>query len=135
MHTIIRAWPDYLKGYSYKHLDAVRFHWLERLGPLDPWIDTHFHEARSLGLAIIVGVNALNGGSESSGIPGRMEGKFAMSPGVLRSSSEKLLSQQDICAFFIWEWDDKYYERPEIKAVVADLKRKAESLPKRACRP
>jgi hypothetical protein len=135
MLTIIRAWPDYLKGFSYKYVDGVRFHYLDRLGPLDPWIDTHFREARALGLAIVSGLNVLNGGSENSGIPGRKLGKFAMNASELRAWGEKLLAQPDLCAFIMWEWDDKYYERPEIKAVVADLKRKAESLPKRACRP
>ena len=34
MPAIIRAWPDYLKagGYQYKYLDAVRIHYLARLG-------------------------------------------------------------------------------------------------------
>jgi hypothetical protein len=135
MLTVIRAYPDYLKGHSFQYVDAVRFHYLERFGPLDTWIETHFREARALGLAIISGVNALNGGSENSGIPGRKEGKFAMSATELRTWGEKILAQPDLCAFFIWEWDEGYLARADIKAALADLKRIAEDRPKRLCRP
>jgi hypothetical protein len=134
MLTIIRAWPEYLRGYSYQYVDGVRFHYLERLGPLEPWIENHFNEARAMGLAIVSGLNVLNGGSSNSGIPGRKEGKFAMSAAELRNWGERLLAEPDICAFFMWEWDAHYYDRADIKPVLADLKRLAEDKPKRLCK-
>jgi hypothetical protein len=135
MLTVIRAFPDFLAGYDFQYVDAVRFHFLEQQGPLDSWIDKHFRGARGLGLAIVSGVNALNGGSENSGIPGRKEGKFAMSAAELRTFGEKILAQPDVCAFFVWEWDQAYVTRPDIKAALADLKAMAENRPKRLCRP
>jgi hypothetical protein len=134
MITIVRAWPDYMEGYRFQHVDAIRFHYLHRLGPLDPWIEEHFREARSLGLAIVSGLNVLNGGGPNSGIPGRKEGKFAMNAAELREWGKRLLAE-DICAFFLWEWDPGYQSRPEIKEALADLKRIAEDKPKRLCRP
>jgi hypothetical protein len=135
MLTVIRAFPDYMKGYKLQYVDAIRFHFLEQQGPVDSWIEKNFTEARALGLAVVSGVNALNGGSKNSGIPGRKEGKFAMNAAELRAFSEKILAQPDLCAFFVWEWDEAYVSRPDIKAALADLRRLAEDRPKRLCRP
>ena len=90
--------------------------------------------AADLNLALIGGLNVLNGGSKTSGIPGRMAGKFAMNASELRSWGGKFLSEPSLCAFFMWEWDEQYFARPDIKEAIADLKKKAESYPKKACR-
>jgi hypothetical protein len=132
--AIIRAWPDYLAGYQYKHLDAVRIHYLDRLGDVDDFISRMVKGAADLNLALIGGLNVLNGGSKTSGIPGRMEGKFAMNASEIRSWGGKFLTEPSLCAFFMWEYDDKYYDRPDIKEAVAELKQKAENFPKKACR-
>jgi hypothetical protein len=132
--AIIRAWPEYLHGYQYKHLDGVRVHYLDRLGDVDQFIASMVKGAADLNLALIGGLNVLNGGSKTSGIPGRMAGKFAMNASELRSWGGKFLSEPTLCAFFMWEWDDKYFARPDIKEAIADLKKKAESYPKKACR-
>jgi hypothetical protein len=139
MPAIIRAYPEYLKsgGYQYKYLDAVRVHYLDRLGDPDVFIDNMAKGAADLNLALIGGLNVLNGGSKNSGIPGRAEGKFAMNPDELRSWGTKFMSKAPICAFFIWEYDEtfvEYYQRPGIKEALADLKKMAENLPKKACK-
>ena len=137
--AIIRAWPDYLKagGYQYKYLDAVRIHYLARLGDVDQFIDEMAKGAADLNLALIGGLNVLNGGSPNSGIPGRAEGKFAMSADELRSWGTKFMTKAPLCAFFVWEYDDtftEYLKRPGIKEAFADLKKIAEDMPKKACK-
>jgi hypothetical protein len=139
MPAIIRAWPDYLKagGYQYKYLDAVRIHYLARLGDVDQFIDEMAKGAADLNLALIGGLNVLNGGSPNSGIPGRAEGKFAMSADELRSWGTKFLTKAPLCAFFVWEYDDtftEYLKRPGIKEAFADLKKIAEDMPKKPCK-
>jgi len=132
--AIIRAWPEYLHGYQYKHLDAVRIHYLDRLGDVDQFIANMVKGAADLNLALIGGLNVLNGGSKTSGIPGRMQGKFAMNASEIRSWGGKFLNEPSLCAFFMWEYDEKYLARPDIKEAMADLKKKADSYPKKACR-
>ena len=78
MVTAIRTHYDYLEGYEYPHLDAVRTQYHSRFGPIDDFIAAHIAVSRSLGQAMIGGLNILNGGSKTSGIPGEREGKFAM---------------------------------------------------------
>ncbi len=139
MPTIIRAYPDYLAagGYQYKYLDAVRVHYLDRLGDVDEFIDRMTRGAAGLNLALVGGLNVLNGGSKTSGIPGAAEGKFAMNADELRSWGTKYLTQAPLCAFFLWEYDEhfvEYYQRPGIKEALADLKKLAESLPKKSCK-
>ena len=133
MTTYIRTFPEYLLGGQYPHLDALWFHYLDRFAPLDEFIDVHFADVRKLGLKIIAGINVINGGNGSSGIPGRGPNKFGMSADEIREYGGKLLAQSDLCAFLFWEWDDKYFERPEIKAAVQDLADKARSFPTRSC--
>jgi hypothetical protein len=133
MTTYLRTFPDFLKGGQYPHLDALWFHYLERFGPIDEFIDKHFPVVRSLGLKIIAGLNVINGGGKDSGIPGKGEGKNAMSADEIREWGGKLMAQPDLCAFLLWEYDDSYFDRPDIKAAVEDLANKARAFPTRDC--
>jgi hypothetical protein len=131
--AIIRAWPDYLRGYQYKYLDAVRIHYLTRLGGIDEFIHNMVQGAADLNLALIGGLNVMNGGGKDSGIPGRKEGKFGMSAAEVREFGTKFLSEPSLCGFFMYDYDPPYFSRSDIKAVVADLKEMAAHYPKKAC--
>jgi hypothetical protein len=133
--TMIRAWPDYLHGFQYKHLDAIRFHYLEtRHGPLDAFLQKNMSASRAMGLAIVGGLNVLNGGSKNSGIPGRADNRFAMSASELRAWGTRFLNEPGMCAFILWEHDEKYLGRSDIKAALEELAAKARSYPKQRCR-
>jgi len=133
MPTMIRSWPEYLKGYEFKHLDAIWFHYLDRWAPLDGYIAEHYATARSLGLNIVGGLNVMNGGSSGSGIPGKHAGKNAMSADEIRSWGEKLLAEPGTCAFLFWEYNEAYLSRPDIKAAMQEIVDKAKSYPTRSC--
>ena len=133
MTTYIRTFPEYLKGGQFPHLDALWFQYLDRWAPLDEFIAKHFGEVRSFGLNVISGLNVLNGGSKSSGIPGRRQGKNAMSAEELRSWGSRLLAQPNLCAFLLWEYDEAYLARPDIKAAIDDLAAIARSYPTDNC--
>jgi hypothetical protein len=134
MPTMIRTWPYYLKGFPFHYLDAVRFHYLDRFSPLDGFLEKNMADARSLGLAIVGGLNVLNGGSKDSGIPGRASGKNGMSADEIRSWGDRFLQEPDLCAFLLWEYDESYLNRPDIKAALQELAEKARNYPARSCR-
>ena len=134
MPTMIRTWPYYLKGGQYPHLDAVRFHYLDRWKPLDDFLAKNMQDARDLGLAIVGGLNVLNGGAKDSGIPGRASNKFGMNADEIREWGSRFLDEPDLCAFILWEWDDKYFARADIKAAIDELAAKAAAHPKHECR-
>ncbi|HEU4954392.1 MAG TPA: hypothetical protein VFT28_07470 [Gemmatimonadales bacterium] len=134
MTTFVRAFPDYLKGGRFPHLDALWFQYLDRWAPLDQFIAKHFKEAESLGLKVVTGLNVINGGSKSSGIPGRRRGKNAMSADEVRAWGGALLGQSNLCAFLLWEYDEAYLARPDIAPALEDLAAKARSYPTGDCR-
>ena len=134
MPTMIRAWPEYLLGGQYPHLDAIRFHYLELRGPLDAFIEKNMREAQALGLAVVGGLNVLNGGSKNSGIPGRADNKYGMSASEIRAWGTRFLNEPGLCAFFLWEHDDAYLSRSDIKAALDELAAQARNYPQRPCR-
>ena len=133
MTTYVRAFPEYMKGGPFPHLDAIWFQYLDRWAPLDEFIDKHIKEAGPLGLKVVTGLNVINGGSKSSGIPGRRQGKNAMSADEIRSWGGKLLEQSNLCAFLLWEYDQEYLARPDIQEAIADLSAKARSYRTTSC--
>jgi len=134
MAAIVRAWPDYLKGYEYKYLDAAWAQYHSRFGDINQFIANNVRDAKASGLALITGLNVLNGGTSSSGIPGRNPSKYAMSASEIRSWGGALLAEPYMCAFFIWKYDSKYFSRPDIQAALLDLNHQAEAHGKQECR-
>ena len=132
MVTIIRGWPDYLKGYRYKYLDAAWAQYSDRFGDIDGFINSNVRDAQSSGLALVVGLNLLAGGS-SRGISGYYEGRYAMSASEVRQWGGALLDEPYVCAFISWKYNEKYFGRADIKAALEELGHKARSLPKKAC--
>lgn len=133
MPTIIRAWPAFLEGHEYPDLDAVRVQYHARFGDLDEFIRDNVRRARGLDLLLVGGLNVLNGGGKESGMPMRSERRYPMSPAQLRAWGGRYLTEPDLCAFVLWEYEDGYFSIPEVKAVLAELSRQAADLPKRSC--
>jgi hypothetical protein len=57
-----------------------------------------------------------------------------MSASQVRSWGGALLSEDYVCAFMMWKYNEPYLSRPDIKAALSDLRDKARSHPKKACR-
>jgi hypothetical protein len=134
MPTMVGVWPSYLMGQQFQYLDAARVHYHIRFGSLEAFIADHTRDAKALGLALVSGLNLLNGGTGESGIPGRKEGKFAMSAREITNWGNAVMADPYICAFVMWEHDEKYLARADIKTALAELKKKAEAHPEQACR-
>jgi hypothetical protein len=133
MPTMVRTFPEYFDGYQFQYVDAIRFHYLIRFGPIDAFLAQHVAEANALGLKIVGGLNVLNGGDKDSGIPGKAEGRNAMSPDEIRSWGAKFLEVPNMCGFLLWEYSARYFDRPDIQAAFADLAAMARNYPKKSC--
>lgn len=132
--TMIRAKMDYLQGGHYPDLDVVRIQYLERFGPIEDFIATNVQDAKALGLAMVGGLNVLNGGSNTSGIPGTATGKYAMNADEIRTWGRTFLAEPYICGFLLYQYDEAYLARPDIQAAIADLGQMAHNLPTKSCR-
>jgi hypothetical protein len=135
MLTVVRAFPDYLQGYEYPDLDAIRIQFLDRFGPIEDFIAAQVQGAKALHLGLVGGLNVLNGGSKTSGIPGRRAGKYAMNADEIRSWGGKFLSEPYICGFLMYQYESTYFSRPDIQAALSDLSQLARSRPEKTCRP
>ena len=133
MPTIIRGWPAYLKGYQYRDLDAALAQYSDRFGSVSAFISDNVRDAKASGLALVVGLNQLAGGSKN-GLKGFVDGKNAMNADELESWGRALLSEPYVCAFLSWAYDSKYMSRSDIKQAMTSLAQTAGKQSNRSCR-
>lgn len=131
--TIVRSWPKYLKGHTFKHLDAAWAQYSARHGPADDFITRNVRDAQASGLALVVGMNQLAGGS-SRGIRGYYSGRYSMSARELESYGSALLSSSYPCAFISWKYHSRYMGRSDIKSAMGKLAQKARGRGAKSCR-
>ncbi len=131
--AIIRAWPDYLKGYDFKYLDAAWAQYHARFDGIDQFIEENVRDAKASKLAIVLGLNVLAGGG-SEGILGYHNQRPAMNASQVRTWGNRLLDEPYVCAFFMFRFNDAYFARPDIQEAIRELSEKAARLPKRPCR-
>jgi hypothetical protein len=133
MPTMVRSWPSYLKGYRYQYLDAAWAQYSQRFGAIDSFISSNVRDARSAGLALVVGLNLLGGGSKSGGMKGYVGSRYAMTASQVQSWGELLMADPYACAFISWKYDARYFERSDIKSALAALGEQARNRPKKPC--
>jgi hypothetical protein len=133
MPTIVRARPRHLKGHTFKYLDAAWSQYSERFGSAANFVAEDVREAKAMGLALVVGMNQLAGGSKK-GLPGFVAGKYAMAADEFEAWGNALLEDPYPCAFISWKYDAKYMERSDIKATMVKLAQKARNHPGKSCR-
>jgi hypothetical protein len=136
MTTFVRVVPSWLASSSvtYQYLDAGWAQYESGKGDPARWVAAEVAAAKGKGLGLAVGLNVLDGGNGSSGIPGWQNGKYAMSASEIRSYGSAMLNQSYSCAFFMWMYDGSYYGRSSIKSAMADMSTKARSHAKTSCR-
>jgi hypothetical protein len=125
MPTIVRAEPGYLAQWSgsYRHLDAAWAQYLHRRGDAGDYIRRSVSDAKSKGLALIVGLNILKGGPNQS----------EMTASQLQSWGSTLLADPYPCAFISWKYDEKYLQPLDITKAMASLSQKAREHVSRSC--
>jgi hypothetical protein len=124
--TVVRAEPAYLErtGGPYRYLDAAWAQYVTRKGTADDYIKRNVADAQRIGLALVTGLNIINGGPNAT----------QMSASLVQSAGSTILAQSYPCAFVSWEWRDAYMSRSDIKSAMAVLSNKAEAHTPRSCR-
>jgi hypothetical protein len=134
MPTIVRGWPAYLKGYNYRYLDAAWAQYSGRFGNVSTWLQQNVRDAKASGLALVVGLNQLQGGAKG-GLSGfYRRGFYSMSGSQMRSWGSTILADSYPCAFLSWAYNAKYMNRSDIRSALANLAGQARSKASKACR-
>jgi hypothetical protein len=122
--TIVRAEP-YLVQWSgtYRYLDAAWAQYLHRKGDVEDYIAENVRFAKSMGLALVVGLNLHDGGI----------GNRAMTASQVLSWGSTLLSGSDPCAFISWKYNATYLARPDVHEAMEALSDIARNRPSKAC--
>ncbi len=136
MPALVRVVPSWLAlaPVTYTHLDAGWFQYTANKGNVTQLVTAEVAAAKRLRLGLLVGMNVMNGGNGSSGIPGVSRDDYAMSATELRTYGTALLNQTYACAFYNWQHNLDYYGRTDIKAAMAELSAKARIHVKTSCR-
>jgi hypothetical protein len=123
MPTIVRVEPAYL-GFSHRYIDAAWAAYLYRRGPVDEYLRKSVSDAQARGLALIVGLNILDGGVEKL---------TPMTPAQAESWGAAMLKSTYPCAFSSWRWDADVLDGAMGGAMDA-LRRLAQNRSLRTCR-
>ena len=126
MTTIVRVAPTYLTG-TYRYLDAAWAQYLTRRGDVKEYIRQNVAAAESRGLALIVGLNVLDGGSPKGSPLTRMTAS------QVESYGSALLSSTYPCAFISWQYDANYLASSGVASALAALRSQADNRSSKSC--
>lgn len=124
MATIVRTHPSWFKRPP-RHVDAAWAQYLGRRGPVKEYIRENVEDARRKGLALVVGLNVLKGGTPK---------RTPMTASQVKSWGSALLNSSYPCAFLSWKYDERFLSRPGMRSAMKALRQKAESRPRKSCR-
>jgi hypothetical protein len=132
----VRAYPDWLSKASFHwyYLDAAWAQYSYRKGEVNGWIRNQAYYAKNEGLALVVGLNLLNGGNSSSGIRGTSYGSYAMSASQIKSWGSVLATHPQACAVLSWKYSSTYFSRTSIKSALSYVAYKAKNRSTKLCR-
>jgi hypothetical protein len=121
--TIVRAQPDYF-NYNHRYLDAAWAQYLYRRGNVNDYIRRQIGAAKARGLALVVGLNVINGGTPNG---------TKMTASEIKSWGSALLSDSYPCSFISWQ-HNSYLSSSDIKNAMSQLRRMAENRSRKTCR-
>ena len=124
MVTIVRAEPRHM-GDNHRYLDAAWAQYLSRRGNVNEYIKDVVGTAQRKGLALVVGMNVLKGGTPNG---------TRMTASEVENWGSALLSSGYPCAFINWEYSGDYYSSSSIRSAMSALRRKAENRSTKSCR-
>jgi hypothetical protein len=139
MATLVRSHATFLQSarFRWTHLDAGWAQYSARFGPVEAYLRRNVAAARSLGLGLVVGLNALDGGTADSRIPGWKSGKWAMSAEQLEKWGAVLAAEPYACGLFLWKYDwqaPSYFARPDIQQAITRVAEIGRNRPRTSCR-
>jgi hypothetical protein len=124
MATIVRAEPRHM-GDNHRYLDAAWAQYLYRRGNVNEYIKDVVADAQRRGLALVVGMNVLKGGSPQG---------TRMTASEVESWGSALLSSSYPCAFINWEYNGDYYSSSSVRSAMSTLRKKAENRSTKSCK-
>jgi hypothetical protein len=124
MATIVRTQPGYF-GSSPRYVDAAWAQYLSRRGNVNDYIKQQVSDAQKRGLALVVGLNVLKGGTPNGS---------QMSGTEVKSWGSALLSSSYPCAFISWNYSSSYLNQNSIEDAMSYLRNKAQSRSTKSCR-
>lgn len=124
MPTIVRVEPSYLNR-DHRYVDAAWAQYLSRRGAVDDYIQRNVTAAQERGLALVVGLNVLRGGTPNG---------TKMTASQVESWGSTLLSSSYPCAFISWEYDAGFLSSSGMGSAMDALRRQAENRSTRSCR-
>ena len=113
-----------LPDWEWQYLDIGWAQYSARFGSVTDYTDVEIAEANRQGLGLVFGLNVIDGGDGSSGVPGVGSEKWSMSAEELRDYAGTLIGSDGACVFLMWryDWDGYvYFERPDIHEAVTEL--------------
>jgi hypothetical protein len=127
MPTIVRAEPGYMATWSgtYRYLDAAWAQYTARRGDVNDYIRKNVADAQQKGLALIVGLNLINGGNPNLSW---------MNASEVQQYGSALLSSSYPCAFISWQHDDSFLKQSGMSAAMDALSSKARNRSTITCR-
>lgn len=123
--TVIRTHPGWAvreegAAHDFQCVDIWVAQYSARKGPIDEYVAENVADAQALGAQLVGGLNVLNGGDGSSGIPSDYDpDDWVMSSDELRTYGDAWLAAP-IIQLGIWRWagTEWYWALPEIRAAV-----------------
>ena len=94
---------------------------------------TYVRLAKASGLALVMGLNAVAGGTDPS-MKGYHNDKVAMTAAQVRQWGDKIMDEPYICAFFMFRFYPEYFGRPDVQAAMDELSQRASARPLKECR-
>ena len=120
--VMVRAAPAWLGDCA--AIDAGWAQYGSRRGvSVEEYRQEHLAAAKARGYTMVFSLNALN--DDGQGTP--------MTPAQVLDYGTALMVP-GVCAFFVWEYNTTWSERPEIRAALDSVGRIAATLPRRGCR-
>ena len=125
MPTVVRTEASYLaRGGRYNHLNAAWAQYVTRKGNPAEFIRRNVADAQRAGLALITGLNVLQGGPNGS----------RMSATQIKAAGSALLGSTYPCAFISWRFESGYAASSTVRDAMRLLRSKAQSRPSKTCR-
>jgi hypothetical protein len=122
LRTVVRSRPDNLGSHHY-YLDAAWSQYHSRFGDPYKFVSHDASVARNKGLALIIGLNVLNGNRGSK-----------MTASQVKSWGGALLSNSYPCAFISWAYNSNYLSTSSMKDAMSYLRSKAQGRSSKSCR-
>jgi hypothetical protein len=124
MATIVRAEPRYFP-FSPRYVDAAWAQYAARFGDAGTYIRRQVADAQNRGLALVTGMNLIDGGNPKH---------TPMNASEVKSYGAALLSSSYPCAFISWQHRTTYLSTASIKDAMQYLSYKAKSRSAKSCR-